>query len=56
VAATSIDIKEVELKEEEQKALAEQALVEFEAAYGFAAPASEGPAPAPQKEMGPQGS
>lgn len=55
VASTSIDIKEVELKEEEQKALAEQALVEFEAAYGFQPPAAEGPAPAPQKEMGPQG-
>jgi phage shock protein A len=57
VASTSIDIKEVELKEEEQKALAEQALVEFEAAYGFKTPAAEGeaPAPAPQKEMGPQG-
>ncbi len=56
VASTSIDIKEMELKEEEQKALAEQALMEFEAAYGFAAPAAEGPSPAPQKEMGPQGS
>lgn len=56
VAATSIDIKEVELKEEEQKALAEQALVEFESAYGFKTPAAEGPVPAPQKEMGPQGS
>lgn len=58
VASTSIDIKEVELKEEEQKALAEQALVEFESAYGFKTPAAEGeaPAPAPQKEMGPQGS
>lgn len=55
VASTSIDIKEVELKEEEQKALAEQALAEFEAAYGFATPAAEGPTPAPQKEMGPQG-
>lgn len=58
VASTSIDIKEVELKEEEQKALAEQALVEFEAAYGFTTPAAEGqaPTPPPQKEMGPQGS
>ena len=56
VASTSIDIKEVEIKEEEQKALAEQALQEFESAYGFKTPAAEGAAqaPAPQKELGPQ--
>ncbi len=56
VASTGIDIKEVELKEEEQKALAEQALQEFESAYGFKTPAAEGqaPPPPPQKEMGPQ--
>jgi len=58
VAASSIDIKEVELKEEEQKALAEQALQEFEAAYGFKTPTAEASPTAPplQKEMGPQGS
>ena len=42
VAASTIDIKDVELKEAEQKALAEQALREFEAAYGLASPAAEG--------------
>lgn len=55
VAASSIDIKEVELRGEEQAALAEQALREFETAYGFASPApqkEEGAAP--QKELGPQ--
>ena len=38
VAASSVDIKDVELKEAEQNALAEQALPEFESAYGFATP------------------
>ncbi|MCU0606364.1 MAG: hypothetical protein MUF78_02810 [Candidatus Edwardsbacteria bacterium] len=56
VAASSIDTKEVELKEAEQSALAEQALQEFESAYGFKTPAAEGQAaPPPQKELGPQG-
>ena len=56
VAASTIDTKDVELKEEEQKALAEQALREFETAYGMAAPATEGGAPRPQpkKELGPK--
>lgn len=58
VAASSLDIKEVELKEAEQQALADQALAEFEAAYGFTAPTAK-PAdttepPTPQKEMGPK--
>ena len=59
VAADQISIKDVELKESEQTALAEQALTEFEAAYGFKtpAPALEAPdapsAPAPQKDLGP---
>jgi len=61
VASTTIDIQEVEVKEAEQAALAEQALAEFELAYGFKAPvaeaATEGPAPEPPpaaKELGPQ--
>ncbi len=60
VAGSSVDIKEFELKEGEQNALAEQALSEFESAYGFAPPvaapaAPEDPlaAPPPQKELGP---
>ena len=66
VASTSIDISHVELKEAEQVALADQALVEFAAAYGLempplpAAPAAEAAAAAPAadpappvKEMGP---
>jgi len=66
VASTGIDIQEVELKEAEQAALAEQALAEFEVAYGFKTPAAEAaapetapadaaPEPQPQKELGPQG-
>lgn len=59
VLSTNIDTKEVELKEAEQSALAEQALAEFESAYGFTTPAKEskdqsGAAPEPQKELGPQ--
>jgi phage shock protein A len=54
VAASSIDIKDVELKESEQTALGEQALREFETAYGFASPAVENQGPAPQKELGPK--
>jgi phage shock protein A len=54
VAASSVDIKDVELKESEQAALAEQALREFETAYGFASPATEQPGPVPQKELGPK--
>ncbi len=56
VAASGVDTKEVELKESEQKALAEQALREFESSYGFAAPEAEQQAPQPQiqKELGPQ--
>jgi phage shock protein A len=41
VAAGSIDTKEVEMKESEQAALAEQALTEFELAYGFKTPTAE---------------
>ena len=55
VASSSVDIKDVELKEAEQVALAEQALREFEAAYGFESPAQEeAPAAQPQKELGPR--
>jgi len=64
VASTSIDVSHVELKEAEQEALADQALVEFAAAYGLDLPPVEGeteaaggdeeaaPSP-PVKEMGP---
>jgi phage shock protein A len=57
VASSSIDMRDVELKEAEQEALADQALAEFEAAYGLVTPASSGQpagetAKAP-REMGP---
>ncbi len=55
VAASTIDTKEVELKEEEQKALAEQALREFESAYGMTTPVADAAEkPPPQKELGPK--
>ncbi len=59
VAADSIDTEKFEMKEAEQEALAEMALTEFEAAYGFKTPATEAPEaqtpPQPAaKEMGPQ--
>jgi phage shock protein A len=58
VASSTVDIKDVELKEEEQNALAEQALREFEAAYGLASPPAEpeksGTEPAPERELGPK--
>lgn len=62
VASSTIDIQEVEVKEAEQAALGEQALAEFELAYGFKTPvaeaaATEAPAPEPPpavKELGPQ--
>jgi phage shock protein A len=61
VAATTIDTSQVELKEAEQEALADQALSEFAAAYGLdmpvdeaiAAPAETEQAP-PPKQMGPE--
>jgi len=61
VAASGLDVSEVELKEAEQSALADQALAEFESAYGFASPAKQATAEAPpvsvpiaEKELGPQ--
>ena len=62
VAGSTIDIKEFEMKESERAALAEQALAEFEATYGFSTPQKEAqktedvppPQPTPQKELGPQ--
>jgi len=62
VAASSIDMKDVELKQAEQETMAEMALAEFETAYGFKTPESETaknepaptPAQTPQKELGPQ--
>jgi phage shock protein A len=59
VAASSIDTSEVELKEAEQAALADQALNEFAAAYGLEMPAGEekpkaAEAAPPAKDMGPE--
>ena len=61
VASSTIDIKEVELKESEQAALAEQALQEFESAYGIKTAKieekkEESPITkaAPVKELGPE--
>jgi phage shock protein A len=64
VAASSIDTGDLELMEAEQEALADQALVEFAAAYGLEMPApeatpaaegeEEGAPKAPVKEMGPE--
>ncbi|HJY84481.1 MAG TPA: PspA/IM30 family protein [Candidatus Binatia bacterium] len=64
VATGTLDMTDISIKEEEQQALAEQALAEFTSAYGLemppaatatpAAPASATPAPA--KEMGPTSS
>jgi phage shock protein A len=54
VLATHMDVKDFELKEAEQSALAEQALAEFETAYGLVTPAEKSAAaPKPQKELGP---
>jgi phage shock protein A len=59
VAASTLDTKEIELKEAEQAALADQALAEFAAAYGMELPAEETPAaeeaeaPLPERELGP---
>jgi len=50
VASSSVDIKGVELKEAEQVALAEQALRDFESAYGMASPP---PAAVPERSPGP---
>jgi phage shock protein A len=59
VASGTIDISQVEMKEAEQSALAEQALSDFETAFGLnssSASQSETPSPAanPVKELGPQ--
>jgi phage shock protein A len=60
VAASTIDTSEVELKEAEQAALADQALTEFAAAYGLEVPAGEqkpkaaAEAAPPAKDMGPE--
>lgn len=59
VASSSIDISNVELKESEQSALAEQALAEFEMAFGFkgaeqasASQQTEAPQTGSVKELG----
>jgi phage shock protein A len=59
VAASTIDVAAVELRQAEQEALADQALAEFAAAYGLEleAPADASATPekaAPTKDMGPQ--
>jgi phage shock protein A len=59
VASGTIDISQVEMKEAEQSALAEQALAEFETAFGLGSPSSSQPGTAvpvdtPVKELGPQ--
>jgi phage shock protein A len=58
VASSTIDTSQIEIKEAEQGALAEQALADFETAYGIksnSAEKSETPAqPNPIKELGPQ--
>ncbi|HJY81250.1 MAG TPA: hypothetical protein VKK81_09225, partial [Candidatus Binatia bacterium] len=65
VAQGTLDMTDISIKEEEQQALAEQALTEFTSAYGLempppaatATPTSPAPAtPAPAKEMGPTSS
>jgi len=62
VAKSTIDTTDVDLKDAEQKALADQALIEFASTYGLEVPpaaASEAapatPPRAPIKEMGPSG-
>ncbi|GDY14795.1 hypothetical protein LBMAG53_36730 [Planctomycetota bacterium] len=58
MARDSINMTEVNLKENEQEALADQALADFAAKEGFAIPSSAAPLPAetaaPIKQMGPQ--
>jgi phage shock protein A len=66
VASSTLDMTDVRLKEGEQQALADQALVEFASAYGLEMPAPAAAEPAaatpaapaqqPIKEMGPSGS
>lgn len=53
VAREKIDFSSVELKESEQKALAEQALADFAAREGIALGEAPAPAPAAAKSMGP---
>lgn len=61
VASSGIDVSGVEMKEAEQAALAEQALAEFEMAFGFksseqqSSSASTAPLSGPVKELGPEG-
>ncbi len=56
VAKGTITTADIEIKENEQEALAQQALAEFAASYGLEMPAqeeTEEPPPAAKKEMGP---
>jgi hypothetical protein len=58
VASSTIDTTEIQMKESEQVALADQALADFEMAYGMKAPEAEKPAAAepqiPNRELGPK--
>lgn len=59
VASNTIDTSQVEMKEAEQAALAEQALAEFETAFGLASPSvvqqgTDVSGSTPVKELGPQ--
>lgn len=59
VASSTIDTSQVEIKEAEQAALAEQALAEFETAFGLGTPAASQsgaavPGSSSVKELGPQ--
>jgi phage shock protein A len=58
VASSTLDTSQVEMKEAEQSALADQALADFEMAYGIkstpAAETTQQPQPNPVKELGPQ--
>ncbi|MBP7634972.1 PspA/IM30 family protein [Candidatus Ozemobacteraceae bacterium] len=63
VSTGQIDTSGIQLKENEQAALGEQALAEFASVYGIdsasgeaapAAPVTEAPPPTPEKELGPR--
>lgn len=60
VSTGQIDTSGIQLKENEQAALGEQALAEFTSVYGIdsasgeTVPVTEAPPPAPEKELGPR--
>jgi len=53
VARDSMNMSEVELKEAEQKALANQALADFAAQAGISVQSGNEPAPAPRRVLAP---